>query len=215
MTSREALDLAYKEGLDLVMVAAQAQPPVCRIVDNGKFKYENSKRARENKKKTQDVKGIKMRPNIAENDMNTLLRHATKFLEEGDKVRVTCQFRVRELAHPEIGRRKMDTFAEKLAEYSVIDKMPTLEGRQMIMVLNPKPGRVVREKSNDMTDSSTKVDSEGNVVLIADGEYEDLQQEGTGDKAAEAPKTGKDGKPEKKKQSRTRHEDLLADLLGE
>lgn len=131
--------MAREQGLDLVMVAQQAQPPVCRIIDHGKHKYELEKREKENKRKTQDVKGIKMRPNIAENDLNTLIRNARKFLEAGDKVRAVCQFRAREIVHPEIGQRKLEIFAERLGDVSVIEKAPSLDGKLMIMVLNPKP----------------------------------------------------------------------------
>ncbi len=148
MTSRQALAAARDAELDLVMVAQNANPPVCKIIDHGKHKYEQEKREKENKRKTQDVKGIKMRPNIAEHDLNTLLRNARKFLEDGDKVRVACQFRARELAHPEIGRKKMEHFAAQLADVSIIDKEAKLENRLMIMVLNPKPGNQPQKKSN-------------------------------------------------------------------
>jgi len=140
MPTRQALELSRAAGLDLVVVAATAQPPVCRIIDYGRHKYETEKREKENKKKVQDVKGIKIRPNIAEHDLQTLLRRSKEFLGEGDKVRVLCQFRAREITHPEIGQRKLERFAELLADISVIDKAPSLDGKQMVMVLIPKPG---------------------------------------------------------------------------
>lgn len=147
--AREALAMAREQGLDLVMIAQNAQPPVCRIIDYGKHKYELEKREKENKRKAQDVKGIKIRPNIAENDLNIALRNARRFLEDGDKVRVICQFRARELAHPEIGQRKMLTFAERLADIGVVEKSPSLDGRQIVMVLNPKPGASSGGKKKD------------------------------------------------------------------
>lgn len=226
MSSREALEIARGKGLDLVMVAAQAQPPVCRIIDNGRFKYETQKREKEGKKKTQDVKGIKMRPNIAENDMNTLLRHARKFLDEGDKVRVVCQFRMRELAHPEIGRAKLDRFATKLEDIAFIDKPPSLDGRQMIMVMSPKPGRVVKEKTKSDSDANTTLDKDGNIVLTADVDEEktyaneeaaeiaaaDQSPEPVAEATSET--VNKKKKPERKV-NKPKSEDYLADLLGE
>jgi len=134
------LNLARESGLDLVMVSPSAQPPVCKIIDFGKYKYETEKQAKENKKVKQDVKGIKMRPGTARGDLDTLLRKAQEFLAEGHKVKVTCQFRAREVTHPEIGQRKMIAFAEVLAGISQVDKTPSLDGRLMTMVLSPKPG---------------------------------------------------------------------------
>ncbi len=146
MQSRQALNLAKEAGLDLVLVTATAQPPVARITDYGKYKYMTEKREKENKKQKQELKGIKMSPRIAENDVQTLLSKTRKFLEEGHKIRVVCQFKAREITHPEIGHQKMIRFAEALSELSVIERPPLLEGRQMIMILNPKPN--VPGKSN-------------------------------------------------------------------
>lgn len=131
------------------MVSPAAQPPVCKIIDFGKYKYTTEKLNKENKKKQQDVKSVKMRPGTAENDLRTLLRNGTKFLEEGNKLRVTCQFRAREVTHPEIGLRKMEAFAAQLAEIAVIERPPTLDGKLMIMVLNPKPGAVKAKNAKD------------------------------------------------------------------
>lgn len=140
LQSRQALNMAREQGLDLVMVSPSAQPPVCKIIDFGKYKYETEKQAKENKKVKQDVKGIKMRPGTAKGDLDTLLRRANEFLAEGHKVKVTCQFRAREVTHPEIGLRKMQAFAESLAGVAQMDKTPSLDGRLMTMVLSPKPG---------------------------------------------------------------------------
>lgn len=165
MGSRQALSLAKEEGLDLLMVAAQAQPPVCRIVDHGKYKYETEKREKDNKRKQQDVKGIKLRPNTAENDLNTLIRNANKFLLEGDKVRVVCQFKAREVTHPENGLKRMLIISERLAEVSTIEKPASLDGRQMVMVLIPKAkptGKKKDAENQNKQDGSEEIQDHGN-----------------------------------------------------
>lgn len=162
--SRQALSMARELGLDLVMVSPQAQPPVCKIIDYGKFKYLTEKQEKEKKRTKQDVKGIKMRPGTAENDLNTLARNARKFLEEGHKVKVTCQFRAREVTHPEIGARKMEAFAAKLADVSTIERAPSLDGRLMIMILLPKPstgGKKKDAKDPNEQDSGQTVQDHG------------------------------------------------------
>lgn len=174
MQSRQALSTAQEMGLDLVMVAPAAQPPVCRIIDYGKFKYEAQKLQKDSKKKQQDVKGIKLRPNTAEHDLNTLARNARRFLEEGDKVRVVCQFRAREITHPEIGLNKMKMFAEKLADVSMIEKPPTLDGRQMIMVLNPKSG----QKKDAKKDAEAENQQNGRQAVQDHGQGEDHPAQG-------------------------------------
>lgn len=140
MSVRDALALATEKGLDLVEVAPTAQPPVCRITDYGKYKYEQGKREREQhkKQKQQDLKAIKMRPVTAEHDFQVRLRAAQKFLEEGDKVKVTIQFKAREITHPEIARRLMDKLVQAVANDAVIEKPPAIEGRMMTMILSPK-----------------------------------------------------------------------------
>lgn len=160
MQSRQALAQAKEQGLDLLMVAPNAQPPVCRIVDYGKYKYETEKREKENKRKQQDVKGIKLRPGTAENDLNTLLRNARKFLDEGDKVRVVCQFRAREITHPEIGLKQMAKIAERLADIATVEKAASLDGRQMVMVLIPKPKKTTEGKKKDAEDQDPQDGSE-------------------------------------------------------
>jgi translation initiation factor IF-3 len=137
--TRKALGMAEEVGLDLVLVAPNAQPPVCRIIDYGRYKYEMEKREKENrhKRKTQDVKGIKLRPGTAGHDLQVLLRNSRKFLEEGDKVRFLVQFRAREIAHPELGVQKLNWFLEQLGDTVQVDKTPGLEGRQMTMVVSP------------------------------------------------------------------------------
>ena len=139
LQSRQALNIARDQGLDLVMVSPTANPPVCKIIDYGKFKYLTEKQNKEGKKKQQEVKGIKISPRIAEHDLAFLLKNAIKFLEEGHKVKVTCQFRAREITHPELGKRKLDRMAEQMANIALVERAPTLDGKLMIMVMTPKP----------------------------------------------------------------------------
>ncbi len=136
---REALARARDLGLDLVEVAPQATPPVCKILDYGKFKYEQQKKAAAARKKQKQVelKEIKMRPNIDENDYQVKMRKVKEFLEEGDKVKITMRFRGREVTHPEIAMQVMDRVREDVAELGKVEQMPRLEGRQMVMVLAP------------------------------------------------------------------------------
>ncbi len=140
MNVRDALALAIEKGLDLIEVSATAQPPVCRIGDYGKIKYEQGKKEREQskKQKQQEIKGIKMRPVTAEHDFQVRVKHAAEFLEKGDKVKVTIQFRSREITHPEIARRLLDKMVEALADRAIVEKTPSLEGKFMTMVLIPK-----------------------------------------------------------------------------
>ena len=140
MPVRDAYALAQEKGLDLIEVAPTAQPPVCRIGDYGKIKYEQGKREREQHKKQrqQEIKGIKMRPVTAEHDFQVRLRHTQKFLEEGDKVKVTIQFKAREITHPEIARRLMDKMIESIGDKAIVEKPPSIEGRMMTMILSPK-----------------------------------------------------------------------------
>jgi len=140
LTSRQANDIARSRDLDLVEVAPLANPPVCRIIDYGKYKYEQSKREGEARKrqKTADLKGIRMRPRIDEHDLMTKVGHARKFLAEGDKVKVTMLFRSREASHPEFARKSMDRLAEEVKDVGQIERPPVLEGRQMIMILSPR-----------------------------------------------------------------------------
>jgi len=158
MSTREALNLAQQADLDLVLVAPTAEPPVARIVDYGRWKYEQEKTKKENKKKTQEVKGITLRPNTAEHDLMVLVRKAIQFLGEGDKVRLVCRFKQRELAHPEVGAKKLEFIAAQVDEIGKRDKDPALSGREMVMVLNPKPaGKQKNAKAEDQQDSGEEV----------------------------------------------------------
>ena len=135
-----ALEMARTAGLDLVEVAAQASPPVCKIMDYGKYKYQKSKRDHEAKKSQHviHIKEIKLRPTTDDHDVGFKLDHARKFLESKDKVKVTMAFRGREMAHVDLGRRLMDRLATEIAEVAVIEQAPRLEGRFMVMILAPK-----------------------------------------------------------------------------
>lgn len=139
--THEALRIARERGLDLVEVAAQARPPVCRIMDYSKWKYEQSKRAREarRKQRTQDVKEVKMRPTIDQHDFEVRARSAERFLREGDKVKATIMFRGREMAHIENGQRVLERLLERVKDICVVERAPRIEGRNMTMVLSPRP----------------------------------------------------------------------------
>ncbi|MEW9699857.1 translation initiation factor IF-3 [Paenibacillus sp. SI8] len=137
---REALQIALDANLDLVNVAPTAKPPVCRIMDYGKFRYETQKKEKEARKnqKIVDIKEIRLSATIDEHDFQTKLRNAVKFLGEGDKVKASVRFRGREIAHAEIGRRVLERLATETAEISSQERAPKLEGRSMIMILTPK-----------------------------------------------------------------------------
>ena len=136
----EALAKAESEGLDLVEVAPTARPPVVRIMDYGKFKYEEARKARQAKKKQHhiQVKEVKFRPGIVAHDFEFKVRHAAKFLEEGDKVKVTMMFRGRQMAHPEIGREVLMRVAEALQDFGKVESAPQMEARTMTMIIAPK-----------------------------------------------------------------------------
>ena len=131
--------MARERGLDLVEVSPNADPPVCRLMDYGKFLYEKAKRERKARKaqKTVDVKEIRLRPKTGEHDVDFKLRDATRFLQQGYKVKVRIQFRGREITYPELGRELLEQFAQRLSEVSEIESSPRLEGRSMLMILNP------------------------------------------------------------------------------
>lgn len=136
----EALQMAEEEGLDLVEIQPNADPPVCKIMDFGKYKYEQQKRAAEarKKQKTIEVKEIKMRPNIDEHDYGVKMRSVMKFLNEGDKVKVTMRFRGREMAHQELGLALLNRVREEVGDLAKVEQFPRMEGRQMTMVIAPR-----------------------------------------------------------------------------
>ena len=140
MTIRDALQLAEESGLDLVEVSPQAQPPVCKLMDFGKYKYQAQKKANEarKKQKTIEVKEIKMRPNIDTHDYEVKMRSMLRFFEEGDKVKVTLRFRGREMAHQELGYQLLNRVKEDTSKMAKVEMEPRFEGRQMIMILAPR-----------------------------------------------------------------------------
>lgn len=138
--TREAIAIAQEAGLNLVEISPGADPPVCKILDIGKYKYEAQKKAAAARKnqKTQEIKEIKMRPNIDEHDYQTKMKAINRFLEEGDKVKLTLRFRGRELSHGELGLKLLERVRDETAELAKVEQLPRLEGRQMLMVIAPK-----------------------------------------------------------------------------
>ena len=140
VATKEAMRMAEEAGLDLVKIASTAKPPVCKIVDYGKFKYEQIRKEKEAKKKQRviEIKEIRLSPNIDTNDLNTKINAAKKFLSKGDKVKVTLRFRGREIAHMNNSKHILDDFAKSLSDISVVEKAPKVEGRSMTMFLTEK-----------------------------------------------------------------------------
>ena len=141
MTSAAAMQIAIEKDLDLVKIAPGSNPPVCKIMDYGKYRFEQSKREKEARKNQRviEIKEIRMSPSIGENDFLVKLRNGQKFLADGDRVKVTVRFRGREMAHTNIGEQLLRDFADKCAEIANLDKQPKLEGRNMSIFLSPKP----------------------------------------------------------------------------
>jgi translation initiation factor IF-3 len=149
MSSEEELKIAEEHGYDLVKIAPNANPPVCRIMDYGKFRFEQTKKEKEAKKnqKTIEIKEIRMSPGIGENDFATKLKNGVKFLAEGNRLKVSIRFRGREMAHTEIGADLLKDFAARCSEVANLDKAPKLEGRNMFIFLSPKPVAPVKKSS--------------------------------------------------------------------
>ncbi|MGH2559845.1 MAG: translation initiation factor IF-3 [Thermomicrobiales bacterium] len=137
--TRDAMDMARERGLDLVEVAPNAVPPVCRLMDYGKFRYEQSRKERESRRHQHVIrlKEVRIRPKIDDHDLETRGRQAAKFLDAGDKVKLTVLFRGREMAHPDIGRGLLDQLADQLRPHGAVEQTPRMEGRTMSMILNP------------------------------------------------------------------------------
>ena len=140
VSSREALSMAVEKNLDLVKIAPQSKPPVCKIMNYGKYRFDQIKREKEAKKKqkTMEVKEVRLSPNIDDHDLNTKLKNAAKFLEKGDKVKVSVRFRGREMTHTDIGREVLNQFAQGISEVGSVEKAPKMERRSMVMFLMPK-----------------------------------------------------------------------------
>lgn len=164
MAVQDALAEAERRGLDLIEVAPDGKPPVCRIIDYGKFRYEQRKKAKDAQKKSKqtEIKGIRVRPNTDEHDLDFKSRNALKFLRKGDKVKFTVIFRGPELRHKEIGTQQLERFIAKLAEYATVDQPPRMEGRRMTMLLEPKKGITIPEQgeSKSAKDEDAPVRSE-------------------------------------------------------
>ena len=143
MSAAQAQHIADEQGLDLVKISPQATPPVCKLMDYGKFRFEQSKKEKEARKNQRvvEIKEIRMSPGIDTNDLNVKMRNAMKFLKEGNRVKVTVRFRGREMAHTDIGKDLLVRFAEQCAEVATLDKEPKLEGRSMSIFLSPKTGK--------------------------------------------------------------------------
>ena len=140
MSPREAMKLAQEADLDLVKIAPKAQPPVCKIIDYGKYRYEMARKEKEarKKQKTVEIKEVRLSPNIESNDLNTKINAARKFITKGDKVKVSLRFRGREMAHMASSKHILDDFAEALSDVCVVEKAPKVEGRSMTMFLTEK-----------------------------------------------------------------------------
>lgn len=160
----EALSIANEDGLDLVEVAAQADPPVCRIMDYGKFRYEQEQKAKRSRKHqaTIVIKEIKMRPKIDHHDYEVKKKHVLRFLHHGDKVKVTIMFRGREMVHTDLGRKLLDTLANEIEDVAQVESSPRLDGRNMIMLLMPR--KVVETKESTGAKSSGKEENKGEMT---------------------------------------------------
>jgi len=158
----EALGRAREAGLDLIEVAPNATPPVCRIMDYGKYKYQQQKREKESRKKHRQsqLRMIKVRPHVDTHDFETKLKSVRKFLEQGDKVRVTVFFRYRELSHPEFGQRVLQQFVQRTEDVGSVERPPAREGRQLSMVLIPKPGAAAKKAASEPREKPPKAAAE-------------------------------------------------------
>lgn len=162
LPANEAMQLAKEAGLDLVEIAPNANPPVCKILDYGKYKFEQEKRIRESKKKQKllKMKEIRMQPKIEKHDMAFKAKHIRTFLEEGNKVKVTIRFRGRELAHTELGRDVLEKILELLEDSYIIDRPPAMEGRFMSMILNPKASNKAKQKKSGNKEDESNAEDE-------------------------------------------------------
>ena len=158
MLTRDALRLAEEQHLDLVEVAPKARPPVCRIMDFGKYRYEQQKRDKEARKKQKvvTVKEVKLRPNIEQHDFEVKLKSAQRFIEEGNKVKVTIMFRGRDLSHPEIGTAVLDRIAKAMEETVSVERAAKLEGKNMTMILSPKAQNAKKSKKGGAANAQDK-----------------------------------------------------------
>ena len=166
---REAIDMARDRGVDLVLVAPQAQPPVCRTISWGKFKYEQSKK--KVKPKGSELKMVRLHPRTGVHDRDILIRHSERFLREGHKVRVLCQFKGRENAYPELGKKQMDAIADALVEVGLVEGQVTKQGRDMTMMLTPKPGvkplpKVIKDNGKGKKSAESEEDEDAKFAAM-------------------------------------------------
>ena len=191
LPTREALEMARSRGLDLVEVAPNAIPPVCRFMDYGKFRYEQSRRERESRKHQHvvELKEIRLQPKIDDHDQETKRRQAQKFLDAGDRVKFTVRFRGREMAHPEIGKQILDKLAEGLRQFGTLEQTPRMEGRTMTILISPlkqKQSMAEREREREREHGRREPDREGTTQRDEDqsqdaqGREEALQNHGDG-----------------------------------
>jgi translation initiation factor IF-3 len=162
MPLREALRLAEEHQLDLVEIAPQARPPVCRLMDYGKYKYEQSKREKEARKKQRviNIKEVKLRPSIEEHDFQVKVRNAARFLKEGDKVKATIMFRGREIMHTQLGHQLLLRLAEQVKDLSIIERQPRLEGKNMVMILAPRQDIKPESKQESKQETRQEIQQE-------------------------------------------------------
>lgn len=162
MSAEAAVKVAVEQGFDLVKIAPNAVPPVCKVMDYGKFRFEQTKKEKEAKKNQRviEVKEIRMGPSIGENDFNTKLKNGIKFIKEGNRVKVSVRFRGREMAHTEIGKDLLNEFAAGCEEFATVDKEAKLEGRNMFMFLSPKPVKPEKKKKAVENENNSKGDIE-------------------------------------------------------
>lgn len=176
MATVAALRLAEEKDMDLVMISPAAKPPVCKIMNYGKFRFEQAKREKEAKKnqRVMEVKEIRMSPGIGDNDINTKLKNAQKFLADGDRVKVTVRFRGRQMAHTDIGRGLLHDFAAKCEEVGTMDKEPKLEGRNMSTFLSPKSQVAIKKAAKDkkLAEDAEKTGDASAKEVEPDGESE-------------------------------------------
>ncbi|MBE3576554.1 MAG: translation initiation factor IF-3 [Limnochordales bacterium] len=170
MSVREALRLAQERDLDLVEVAPNAYPPVCRIMNYGKFRYEQGKREREARKRQKivDVKELSLTLKTGEHDLGIKTRNAQRILQQGDKVKMTVRFRGREIVHADLARTMLENIARQLADVSVVERPPVVEGRQLVMVLTPRPDKVERAGRADRAGEGDSQPAEAKTAMIAE-----------------------------------------------
>jgi translation initiation factor IF-3 len=203
MLTQDAMRRAEEQGFQLVEVNPKTSPPVCKIMDYGKFKYETAKRERETKKnkKSQELKEVKFRPKTHDHDFDFKVKHARRFLDDNNKVRLLVQFRGREITHPETGRDVLNRVVKELMDLATVVQMPNMEGNRMSMILAPKPGRVVKPKpvvpravsagGETAADAGSDEEEDDDDFDDEDDDEDDDAAEGEGDEG-EAADDGKD-----------------------